>query len=241
MRAVDRAAPEETGSPDRSIPLSASEPDQGSRADAPSAGRVASRSKPASRLIATAALLLVACGMLLLRVARPQNGAEVAQRNSVALHPGASEQEQRAGDPRSASAAATSERERLPESPSAPAAAAAGDAHTLALVLLPQTRATVDPIPTLPLAPGVERVTLELRLESNDFPRYQVALNDPASNQTVWRSEPVTVTLLDGVPTVSVIVPTRVLKPQHYSLALMARTGSGANVVGSYTFQVVRR
>jgi hypothetical protein len=84
-------------------------------------------------------------------------------------------------------------------------------------------------------------VTLELRLESNDAARYQVALNDPASNQTVWRSEPVTVTSSDHAPTVSVIVPTRVLKPQHYSLALIARGGSGANVVGSYTFQVVRR
>ena len=231
-RAVNRAAPEG---------IEKSEPDGASRPGSPSADRTASRSKLALRLIATAALLLVACGMLLSRVARTRNGPDVARKEAVALDSRVREQGQRPGEQRAANAAVTRERERLPEPASAPASQPAQEAQTIALVLLPQTRAAVDPIPTLTLGPGVDRVTFELRLESNDFPQYHVALNDPASNETVWRSDPVTVTSPDRAPTVLVTVPTRVLKPQHYSLALIARSGSGANVVGSYTFQVVRR
>ena len=240
-RAVSRAAPEDTENRGLSIPPSASEPDA---AGSSSAGRMASRSKVALRFIATAALLLVACGMLLSRVARIRNGADVAQvaqKEAVASVPRPREQGQRPGEQRAANAGVTSERGGLPESASAPASRPAQEAQTIALVLLPQTRAAVDPVPTLSLGPGADRVTFELRLESNDVPRYQVALNDPASNRTVWRSDSVTVTSPDRAPRVLVTVPTRVLKPQHYSLALIARSGSGSNVVGSYTFLVVRR
>jgi hypothetical protein len=38
-----------------------------------------------------------------------------------------------------------------------------------------------------------------------------------------------------------VIVPARGLKPHHYSLALVGLGASKSEVVGSYTFQVVRR
>ena len=47
-----------------------------------------------------------------------------------------------------------------------------------ALVLPPQTRA-IGPVPAVAVSPGVDSVAFELQLESNDFPRYQVALADP--------------------------------------------------------------
>jgi hypothetical protein len=128
---------------------------------------------------------------------------------------------------------------RRRESSAAPASGAAPRAPMTALVLLPQTRA-VGPILTLAVPSGADRVTFELRLESNDFPRYQVALNDPGSNRTVWRSGPITAPSPDHPPILSVVVPTRALKPQHYSLALIAGSGGDAEVVGSYTFRVER-
>jgi hypothetical protein len=84
-------------------------------------------------------------------------------------------------------------------------------------------------------------VAFELRLESNDFPQYQVALSDPASNRIEWRSDPIAATSTGREPTVSVIVPARGLRPHHYSLALEGLSASKSEVVGSYTFQVVRR
>lgn len=111
----------------------------------------------------------------------------------------------------------------------------------IALVLLPQTR-DIGPIATLAVPQGIDRVALELRADPNDFPRYQVSLTDPATNQVVWRSSTITAKVADDVKTVSVVIPATVLKAQHYSLELDGLgVASSAEVVGSYAFQVVRR
>jgi hypothetical protein len=109
-----------------------------------------------------------------------------------------------------------------------------------ALVLLPQTRA-VGPVPAAVIPAGADTMTFELQLESNDFPRYQVSLEDPAANQTEWRSDPLAPSTGGRAPTVSVVVPAGGLKPHHYSLTLAGLRGGTSEVVGSYTFQVVRR
>jgi len=109
---------------------------------------------------------------------------------------------------------------------------------SIALVLLPQTRAVSEP-PTLHVAPGVSRVRFELRLDSDDYAGYQAGLRDPRTNATVWRSTWMTPPARAGGSTVEVDVPAGLLKPQHYSLDVTGRTAAGVvHVVGSYAFSV---
>ena len=117
---------------------------------------------------------------------------------------------------------------------------ASGRESVSALALLPQTRAAGS-IPVIAVSPATDRVTFQLRLESNDFQQYEVGLEDPASNQVVWRSDAISAVTTGQTRTLSVIVPARVLKPQHYSLTVMGRGAKHAEVVGSYAFQVAHR
>ena len=117
---------------------------------------------------------------------------------------------------------------------------ASGRESVDALALLPQTRAAGS-IPIIAVSPATDRVTFQLRLESNDFQQYQVGLEDPASNQVVWRSDAISAVTSGQTRTLSVVVPAHVLKPQHYSLTVMGRGASHAEVVGSYAFQVAHR
>jgi hypothetical protein len=188
-----------------------------------------------------AALFVVGFGTLLFQVERFRNGLDAAQRETVALGNRARDLERQLAEQRTANDTATSELALLRNSAAAPAAWPAQDAPTIALVLLPQTRA-LGPVPAIAIPPAADRIAFELRLESNDFSRYQVALKDPGSNQIVWRSDFITATSPDHTPMVSVVVPARGLKAQHYSLAVTGhsgRGGSNSEVVGSYTFQVV--
>jgi hypothetical protein len=203
----------------------------------------APRLKLASRLVAAVAVLLVLCGVLLFDAVRLRNGLRVAQTESIGLSHRAGELEQQLSEQRAANAAATREFELVRESAAASALRSPqGPPGRLAaaLVLQPQTRA-VGPVPTIAISPGVESVAFDLQLESNDFPRYQVALSDPDSNRIEWRSDPIAATSTGREPLVSVIVPARGLGPHHYSLALLGLGASKSEVVGSYTFQVVRR
>ena len=109
------------------------------------------------------------------------------------------------------------------------------------LVLLPQTRA-VGSMPTRVAPAGADGLAFELRLESSDFPLYQVRLRDPATNLIVWRSGWAAATSSDHQFSVAAVVPASLLKPQHYSFDLAGRGATGnAEVVGSYTFQIVPR
>jgi hypothetical protein len=192
--------------------------------------------------LAAAAVLLVACGALLFEVARLRSGLRVSQSQSIAqgqrvrdlelqLSKETPSDTRAVGPPeRVAESAASESRSRQP----APAVS------MTALVLSPQTRA-IGPVPTVAVSRGADGVAFELQLESNDFSRYQVALSDPATNRIEWRSDPVPVSSTGVAPSISVIIPARGLKPHHYSLALVGLDAGKSEVVGSYTFQVVRR
>jgi hypothetical protein len=110
----------------------------------------------------------------------------------------------------------------------------------VALLLTPQTRSS-GVMPSLAVRPGADGVSFALLLESNDFPRYQVALKDPATSAILWRSEKVAAGTLNHAPAVSVIVPARLLKAQHYALELSGvRAAGAADVVASYVVSVVQ-
>jgi hypothetical protein len=184
-----------------------------------------------------AGLLLVAGGGLLLQNMRLGRGLSVAQSERVALDQHARELEQQLGDLRAANNAVTRELERVRGA----AAIVVRDAPTIALVMLPQTR-SIGPVPTLAIPAGTDRVGFELRLESNDFPRYQVGLRDPAVNRIAWRSGWMAARSSAGQPSVQVAVPAGVLKPQHYSLDLSGAGPAGRpEVVGSYAFEIMPR
>lgn len=201
-------------------------------------------------LAAAAALLLLASGGLLFRDMGLRNGLNEAQMKSAALDRRALELEQQLERQRAANAETVKELERVRASmaelaqqsaatrPPERAGAASQALATTALVLLPQTRA-IGPIATLAVPPGTDGVTFELALESNEFPRYEVSLKDPATNRILWRSGRLVPRSSRDQPTVSIVVPASVLKPQHYSLELAGLSAAGrAEVVGSYAVRI---
>jgi hypothetical protein len=189
-------------------------------------------------LAAAAALFLLAGGALY-DAARLHRALDEARRVSGNLSDRAHDLERQLNDQRVANAGVARELEsvRAPRTKEVTARAV----PLVALVLLPQTRA-LGPVTTLAVPQGVDRIALELRLEANDFRDYQAVLRDPGTSRVVWRSDRITARTADDVPAVSVIVPASVLKAQHYSLELDGVSAAGgAEVVGTYVFQMVRR
>jgi hypothetical protein len=188
-------------------------------------------------LAAAAAVLLVTSAALLFQSVRLGRGLSVAESARTALDQRTRDLERQVAELRAANQTAASELERARES----SAAAPQDVLRIALVLLPQTRAA-GPVPTLAVPPGTARIGFELRLESNDYARYQVGLRDPAANTTVWRSGWAAAKTSAGVPSIAIALPAELLRPQHYTFDLAGRgPDGGAEVVGSYTFEIVPR
>jgi hypothetical protein len=110
-----------------------------------------------------------------------------------------------------------------------------------ATILYAQTSA-MAPITGIAVPPGAGHVAFELRLESSFFPRYRVGLRDPLLDEIVWRSEWILTRPSAGPPSLPVVVPTRVLKTQHYALDLTGSELSGdSDAAGSYLFRVLSR
>lgn len=200
-------------------------------------------------LAAVGAALAVICGALLVQTARLRDdlATEKSMRASFDQH---AQDLQHQLDAQKASAAETTAqldriRTQLAEATQQQSSAAASRGSSLlsgavALLLTPQTRAAGS-APAIALRPGAEGVPLALLLESDDFPRYQVAVKDPATNAIVWRSDRLAVTAVNHAPTVSVVLPARLLKAQHYALELSGlRAAGGTDVIGSYVIRIVQ-
>jgi hypothetical protein len=179
--------------------------------------------------LASAAVLLLACGVLLRQDVRLRRGLLDAQHDGAALDRRERELSQQLGEQRVANDVLRKEVERL------------RTGQPLALVLRPQTRAAA-PVSAIAVPPGLDVVAFELELEASDFSQYQVALKDPATARIVWRSGVVTPVSSRRPPAVAVTVPASLLMPQHYSFELSGRTrGAAFDVVGSYAFQMEAR
>jgi hypothetical protein len=232
LGAVDRAGRPDPARGDAAVEVSAHDADT-----------AATPAAPASKILAAAAVLFVACGSLLYEAAHLRNGMRAAENASISSNQRARDLERQLTEQRAANAELSKAVARSRESAAAVQSTdrTSPETRTAALVLLPQTRA-VGPIPMLAIPAGTSRVAFGLRLESNDYPRYRVVLTDPSSNRAIWRSGALAATSQGDAATVSVAVPGRVLKPQHYALAVMAEPAApNATVVGSYAFQVARR
>jgi hypothetical protein len=216
------------------------------------ASRSWSRPTPGSTWIvaAAAALLLVTSGTLLVQDLRLRTILATAQNERGRLERRAQELEQQLKVEGEAHDKALAELNRVNASLAAleqaaaavpPTAGSGALTATMALVLMPQTRAA-GPIATVAIPPGTDRAVFELRLESNDFPAYLVALKDPGTNRILWQSVQLTVASPGAQPSVTVSVPANLLKPQHYSFELSGRNAAGrSEILASYAVQVVSR
>ena len=107
-----------------------------------------------------------------------------------------------------------------------------------ALVLPPQTRAAGE-LATIAASLAARPGALELQMDSDDFPQYQVALKDPAMNRVLWRSSWARAKPIADTPTIAIVIPRGMLNTQRYWLELSGRrAGSGAEIIASYVFQI---
>jgi hypothetical protein len=181
-------------------------------------------------LLSAAALVILTGSALLFEEARLRRGLGAAQRQIVAMSDRAQTLEKQLADQQAANTDTRRELDRIRIAP----------LPTPALVLLPQTRAT-GPVSTIAVPAGAGLVTFDLRLDANDFPHYQVALKDPATNLIVWRSDILTPNPRRP-PTIAVAIPASVMKPQHYALELIGRSAAGGlESIGNYGFQIESR
>jgi len=179
--------------------------------------------------LASAAVLLLVCGLLLLQDVRLRRGLLDAQQDGSALDKRGRELARQLGEQHVTTDALRNELERL------------RTVQPLALVLRPQTRAALA-APVIAVPAGLDTVAFELELEASDFSRYEVALKDFATNRQLWRSGILTPVPSRRPPALFVAVPARLLRPQHYSLELAGgSSGAAFTVVGSYAFQMTAR
>lgn len=205
--------------------------------------RVAVPRRPASELsssvswvrswgLAAAAVVLLAVGALVVADTRLRDSLRDASQRVTAA------------DARVATLAnqLTAERKATAAAEAALARAhAAGSASGVALVLLPQTRG-VGTVPIVGVGPDATTVSVVLAIEGTAHGSYDATLKDPAGNQVVWRGGPFAAEEEPPARLVSVALPARLLKSQHYVVDLFtAGAGRGRDFAGSYTFEVVRR
>ncbi len=116
-----------------------------------------------------------------------------------------------------------------------------GETQTIAMsvLLLPQTRGSAT-LPAIPIAAGADQVGARLQLEFDDFPRYEVALRDPATDRILWRSEPLRAISEGERRVVPVRLPAALLEPGNYSLELAGGPADGTTeFIGNYVFRAV--
>jgi len=198
-------------------------------------------------LAAAATLFLVLSGTLLMQTSRLRNDVGTLETERASADQRVQVLQQQVDAQRAAATETGHELERLRtqlleanQRGNAEPRSASLLAGGVALLLTPQTRSS-GVMPSLAVRPGADGVSFALLLESNDFPRYQVALKDPATSAILWRSEKVAAGTLNHAPAVSVIVPARLLKAQHYALELSGvRAAGAADVVASYVVRVVQ-
>jgi hypothetical protein len=108
----------------------------------------------------------------------------------------------------------------------------------VAIVLVPQTRG-IGPLPAIAIPAETSQADFRLELESADFKEYRVQLKFAAAGQILWQSGTVKPESHDGVRSVSLALPGRLLKPRNYVLELSAISPKSGEWLSSYAFTVV--
>lgn len=187
-------------------------------------------------LLAAAAAVVVAFGAMLVRtgLVRPDSSASTTAVAGSNPAQGSSAPRSTANPPADLPSVATT--------PVAAGRAPTGPVVTAEpVVLSPDTRAAGS-IKTLTIPQNADRVAFDLRLETNDFPRYQATLKDPGTDRAVWQSGWIAPAVKGESPVVPIAVPARALKTQHYTFELTGRIDANrTDLVASYVFEVARR
>jgi hypothetical protein len=195
-----------------------------------------------------AALMLVGCGALLQQDVNLRQALHSMQAESATLERRTQDLLRQLATQRSEAARAAQDlaqaRASLEDAISAVPVSANASPRTLppvSLLLLPQARSAGSPA-TLTLPRAATQVALQLQLEFDDFRGYRIAIQDPGTSRVIWRSERIPARASRGRPSLSVMVPARVLAPKLYAIELLGVGANGdAEVVGSYSFRVQRR
>ncbi|PWT82540.1 MAG: hypothetical protein C5B57_08510 [Blastocatellia bacterium] len=110
---------------------------------------------------------------------------------------------------------------------------------TLSFVLLAPKRGAGE-ITTIAIPPGTQTVTFRLELETDDFPRYQIAVKDAETDRIVSQSRSLRAASRGDAKSLSVTISAALLEPKRYAIDLSGvRPEGGSNFIGSYSFRVV--
>lgn len=110
---------------------------------------------------------------------------------------------------------------------------------TLAVLLAPPTRGNAR-MPVITVPAGIDRVSFELEMQTNDFALYRAQLKSSSSGEILWRSGDLQPSSKLGLYQVSVELPASVLPSRNYVLEISGVRAPDTQPVGSYVFSVTR-
>jgi hypothetical protein len=215
------------------------------RADARTDVRIKTWSWPTWGLagLAAAALVFVAAAFLLIDDLQLRRQMSGARETHAALELRARQLQEELNRQQAAARATEQELARAREALAATPAPAGGEPRAggplLALVLSAARRGG-DQLPQFAIPPGADTVILRLPLVAVDFPHYEAALKDAASDRVIWRSGRLPAPSATERPMIPVTIRTSLLAPRAYTLELTGISARGdAEPLDSYHFRVV--
>jgi hypothetical protein len=108
------------------------------------------------------------------------------------------------------------------------------------IFLLPERRGAGE-IPTAPVLGKTGLILLQLQLELDDFPRYDIEVRSLASNRMVWRGEAVKSERSGRGTTVSILLPAESVKSNNYIAEVSGISPNGrAELVSGYVFKIAK-
>jgi hypothetical protein len=115
-----------------------------------------------------------------------------------------------------------------------------GTSSIASFVLTPPVRGSGQ-LQRLTIPQTANRVALKLELEPNDFANFRAVLKDQSTGRTVWSSGVVKASKGDGIASLNLSIPARLLNPTVYTITLSGVSGANAQeTISDYTFQLVR-
>jgi hypothetical protein len=181
-----------------------------------------------------AAVTLFAASYLLMQNLRLRKQMGETQTQQAKLDQRDQELQKQLNDQRSANEESLKEIERLRQSQTN-----LGQLKTVSLLLPPPMRGAAR-VATISVPSGTDLAVLLLALESDEFPAYQAALKDPATNQILWSSASLESTSLGDKKVISISLPAALLKQQNYIVELTGLPARKApELIGGYPFRVV--
>jgi cell division protein FtsB len=195
-----------------------------------------------------AILLLVAGGLLVFQNARlrRQVTQEQAQRDLLVQREQQLQQEieaqRSANRPEQELARLRAERERLEQESKqlqAGTKPSPGEGGMVAMILAPPLRGA-NQVPAISIKPETNQVAAQLQLEAADYSAYRVALIDPTSNRTLWRSGKLKAKSTREGKALYLSFSAGLLKsPTIYLLRVAGTAANGAEeVISDYSFRV---